>query len=118
MDLEARRHGTSRGAGGILRGGEAISGWVGWMDGPLNILILKAPTVLKTASEVHVAVNVAPLLSIFVHRCPLLSIVVHCFPLLSIVAHCCPLLLIAFVYRLKCSKAIGGWLDGMGWEFL
>ena len=76
----------------------------------------------KTASQIHVAPRIV------VHCCPLLPIVAHCCPFLSIDAHCCPLLPIVApllpmphtatdwpkcfcIYRLKCSKAISGWLE-------
>ena len=56
----------------------------------------------KTASEMHVAPRIA------VHCCTLLSIVVHYYPLLFVFTtpkfFC--------IHRLKCSKAISGWMDG------
>ena len=65
---------------------------------------------------------------IVVHCCPLLSIVVHCCPLLSASAYICHYILDHRLphtatdwlkcfckYRLKCSKAISGWVV-MGME--
>ena len=42
--------------------------------------------------------------------------VVHCSPL-SVFVHCWPDWPKCFcIYGLKCSKAITGWMDGMGWK--
>ena len=61
----------------------------------------------------RIVVHCCQLLPIIAHYCPLLS--QYCL-LLPIAAHCYPLLpklpltgLNAFVYRIKCSKAISGW---------